>query len=58
MMQALGLGLAWEVLKAQWVPKHVSEDTISLINEDAPQWKTPIFINQLSQNFSSYNAYK
>ena len=34
LMQALGLELAWEVLKAQWVPKHVSEDTINLHRDD------------------------
>ena len=33
-MQALGLGLAREVLKTQWVPKQVSEDTISLRRDD------------------------
>ena len=51
-MQALGLGLAWEVLKAQWVPKHASKDTINL-QGDKKRGRTsignPNFINQLSE---------
>ena len=53
LMQALGLGFAWKVLKAQWVPKHVSEDTINL-RRDNKRGRTsmgkPNFINQPLNN--------
>ena len=58
LMQALGLGFAWKVLKAQWVPKHVSEDTINLRRDNKrghTSMGKPNFINQLCISLY-YNA--
>ena len=60
-MQALELGLAREVLKAQWVAKHVSKDTINL-RRDNKRGRTlmgkPNFINQLYEKQFSTMPYK
>ena len=56
MMQVLGLGLAW---KCQSKCLETSTSLHRDDNEDAPQWKNPFSINQLSENpFSSMHINK